>query len=111
MPTSQEILEKREARTPESHAAEIAADFDVAVKKKYQIGQAEHGGRLWEKPVEAFTEEEVIDQWTYLHTAREQRALMKALLGEAIEEQNWDKVQKAFNVLVTGNIAGQKLTD
>lgn len=101
----------RDQRTPESHVAEIAAVFDSDVTKKYQAGQVEHGGRLWEKPVLGFMAEEVIDQWTYFHTANEQAQLVTALLREAFEEGDWSKVKQALNVMETGNVAGKQLED
>lgn len=47
--------------------------FSADLTAKYEKGQAEHGGNLWEKDMLDFAIEEAIDMVTYLYTMREQR--------------------------------------
>lgn len=56
----------------------LAADIDA----KYRAGQAEHGGRLWEKPgalENAYAE--VLDLAVYILTAMEQRDSGRTITG------------------------------
>ena len=57
-----------------AHLARIIAHFEADVAAKYEAGQAEHGGNLWEKPgMIEHAIEEVLDLAVYLYTLREQR--------------------------------------
>lgn len=62
--------------TPEqdAHLERVVADVSADIRAKYEAGQADHGGNLWEKPgmLEAAISE-VLDLCVYLYTLREQR--------------------------------------
>lgn len=58
----------------EAHLARILGQFSTDLRAKYEAGQAEHGGNLWEKP--GMLENaiaEAIDLVVYLYTLKEQR--------------------------------------
>lgn len=58
----------------EAHLARILGQFSADAHAKYQAGQREHGGKLWEKPgMLDRAIEEAIDMVVYLYTLREQR--------------------------------------
>jgi len=106
-----------ERRTPDSHKQEITDDFTLDSQKKYELGQKEHGGKLWRKPTIHFMGEEILDQWAYYHVLREQWARVEHLLGAEIQRLNKactpipDNLQAACNIMKTGNEAGQELAD
>ena len=63
--------------TPEqkTHVARIDATFSSLMTKKYEAGQKEHGGNLFEVSITElvdFAIEEAIDQVVYLLTLKEQ---------------------------------------
>jgi hypothetical protein len=52
--------------------------FLVQSRQKYEAGQIEHGGKMWEKPgMLDHAKEEVIDLWHYLCTLEDQIASIK----------------------------------
>lgn len=57
-----------------AHLARILDNFSADARAKYEAGQQEHGGNLWEKPgmIENAIAE-AIDQVIYLYTLKEQR--------------------------------------
>jgi hypothetical protein len=54
------------------HIAHIRREFDELMEQKYLLGIVEHGGHLWEKPVDREAVFEAIDQVVYLITLRDQ---------------------------------------
>lgn len=54
------------------HIAHIRREFDDMMEQKYIGGILEHGGHLWEKPVDREALLESIDQVVYLITLRDQ---------------------------------------
>lgn len=58
----------------EAHLQRILDRFTADARTKYEAGQQEHGGRLWEKSgMLDHAIEEAIDLVVYLFTLREQR--------------------------------------
>lgn len=58
----------------EAHLARILDTLNADLRAKYEAGQVEHGGNLWEKP--GMLEQaiaEVLDLAVYLYTLKEQR--------------------------------------
>lgn len=63
----------------EAHLQRILTTFTADARAKYEAGQSEHGGELWEKDgMLEHAIEEAIDLVVYLYTLREQRAKGKA---------------------------------
>jgi len=63
------------------HLNDIVIWFGRVFSSKYQKGQSEHGGRMWEKPgIGTCLEQEVIDLVCYHKTMKDQ---MKRLFPEA----------------------------
>jgi hypothetical protein len=57
-----------------AHVDRILTQFNRDLKAKYEAGQEEHGGNIWEKPgMLAHAIEEVIDLVVYLYTLQEQQ--------------------------------------
>jgi len=66
----------------EAHLARILSQLTADVRAKYEAGQIEHGGNLWEKPgMLEQALEEVIDLAVYLYTLREQRDSRRTITG------------------------------
>ena len=64
----------------EAHVKRILDQFGRDLHAKYEAGQKEHGGNLWEKPgMLAHAIAEAIDLVVYLYTLQEQEALAKRL--------------------------------
>ena len=58
----------------DAHLSRVLQAFDAACRAKYEKGQAEHGGQLWQKPgLLDYAIEEAIDLVVYLFTLREQQ--------------------------------------
>lgn len=56
-----------------AHLKRIQNSFHKEVKRKYEKGQLQHGGNLFEKrDILDMAMEEIIDLYVYLHTLREQ---------------------------------------
>jgi hypothetical protein len=57
----------------DAHVERILTQFNADLRAKYDAGQREHGGNLWEKPgMLEHAIEEAIDLVVYLYTLREQ---------------------------------------
>ena len=54
------------------HISHIQSEFDELVDQAYRGGIKEHGGQLWEKPVDREALAEAVDQVVYLITLRDQ---------------------------------------
>lgn len=68
----------------ENHLAEIQQSISKRVNAKYRVGQAEHGGDLWERvPLVEDLIEEALDQMTYALTLKSQLGRVKKLLDDA----------------------------
>ena len=68
----------------EAHLTNIQQTIGVEIDRKYRIGQAEHGGDLWERvPLIEDLIEESIDQVTYALTLKSQLGRAKSLLEDA----------------------------
>ena len=66
----------------EAHLRRVKDRLSADIDAKYRAGQAEHGGRLWEKPgalENAYAE--VLDLAVYLLTAMEQRDSGRTITG------------------------------
>lgn len=69
----------------EAHLARILTRLTADLRAKYEAGQAEHGGNLWEKPgmlEQAYAE--VLDLAVYLLTAMEQRDQRRTITGRDV---------------------------
>jgi hypothetical protein len=66
------------------HISHIQTEFDRLVNDKYLNGIKEHGGHLWEKPMEREALDEAIDQVTYLITLRDQVDEVCKLAADAL---------------------------
>lgn len=59
--------------TPAQHREQIVTRLADRFRAKYDKGQVEHGGRLWEKPdMLAHAIDEVLDLVSYLFTLEDQ---------------------------------------
>ena len=68
----------------ENHLTEIQQAIAKRVNAKYRVGQAEHGGDLWERvPLVEDLIEEALDQMTYALTLKSQLSRVKKLLDDA----------------------------
>lgn len=57
----------------QAHLNEMQDAFLKLSTKKYEAGQIEHGGKMWEKPgMLDHLEEELVDAWHYIRTLRRQ---------------------------------------
>jgi len=55
----------------EAHLKEMQDAFLSLSRKKYEKGQIEHGGNMWEKSgMLENLEEELVDAWHYLQTLK-----------------------------------------
>lgn len=101
-----ELPRMRERMTDrqEEHLARVIAKFISRVTTKYELGQREHGGNLFDKPNLPMLLEEVLDQIVYGHTLEDQidEASDLCVEGDAVG---------AFNVLKFGNKDGKTLKD
>lgn len=65
---------KRMTDDQENHLDDLKDDFLDLVDPKYRAGAAEHGGNIWDMPVEKLLEsalEEVVDLFVYLRTLQQ----------------------------------------
>jgi hypothetical protein len=68
----------------EDHLNGIIKSVSGQIDRKYRVGQAEHGGDLWERvPLVEDLIEESIDQVTYALTLKSQLGQVKSLLEDA----------------------------
>jgi hypothetical protein len=56
--------------TPESFRDFSLARFLILAREKYNKGQAEHGGKVYERVTFSEVEEEIIDMWHYVQALR-----------------------------------------
>lgn len=68
------------ASSPEDHRNSLNAAFVALNGPKYDKGQAEHGGRLYEKDCSGFMLEEISDFWNYAWTEQQNKFRAIALL-------------------------------
>lgn len=62
-------------REQKEHLQDIKEQFLELVDKKYKAGAKEHGGNIWEIPIDNLLDEaidEAVDQVVYLLTLKEQ---------------------------------------
>jgi hypothetical protein len=95
-------LPKRMSDKQERHLAGVISKITRAIDKKYRIGQAEHGGNLFDKPNMPMLLEEVQDMVVYAYTLQEQ--LIQAQLED-------DCGERTYNILNYGNRDGKELKD
>ena len=70
----------------EAHLKEMQDAFIKMSREKYEKGQLEHGGKMWEKPgMLEYAKEEVIDLWHYLMTQERQIRELKEKLGMPVD--------------------------
>lgn len=66
----------------EAHLRRIQTRLAADIDAKYRAGQAEHGGRIWEKPgMLEHAYAEVLDLAVYLLTLMEQRDSGRTITG------------------------------
>jgi hypothetical protein len=58
--------------SPEAHCDASIARFAAWKKAKYDVGQTEHGGRFWRKPVLRYMRDEIVDLCFYYDVLAEQ---------------------------------------
>jgi hypothetical protein len=95
----------------EDHQEAILGKFRSEFQDKYAIGQREHGGRLWKKPVFPMLKQEAMDFVSYVWTLEDQLIDVRVLLAQAIQDGDWALVSEAFNILLYGNDEGRKEED
>jgi len=100
------VLEQKE--TTQRQAEEIGEAAAARIRTKYVLGQLEHGGNLFNKPVlhEAF--HEVTDLFTYLYVEARQKREAIGLLETwlTIHDNPPREIVEARNILVSGNARG-----
>ncbi len=70
-------------KTSEDHVEQVVKETAAEVRAKYAKGQAEHGGRLWQKRgMLTHAIEEADDQAVYLRTLRHQIPAMAHTLAD-----------------------------
>lgn len=74
----------------EAHLKRMQDKFVAQSRFKYEAGQIEHGGKMWEKPgMLDHAKEEVIDLWHYLCTLEEQIADLKGSVDNSTGADTW----------------------
>ena len=67
----------------EAHLKEMQDSFLKLSRKKYEAGQVEHGGKMWEKPgMLEHAKEEIVDLWHYITTLERQVREAKQKLNQ-----------------------------
>ena len=104
--------------SPESHRDAAIARFAERSSKKYDAGQAEHGGRFWRKPVLRYMQDEIVDLVFYYDVLAEQHEVALKYLELARNEFSsgepigvFDYICCAENVLRYGNPEGEIETE
>ena len=82
------------------HITHIQKEFDELVSSKYLQGIKEHGGHLWEKPVEREALLEAVDQVSYLITLRDQIDEVCKLALKGLDEE-MDARTAYFHIIQT----------
>jgi len=101
-------LVQMQEETTQRQADEIGEAAAARIRTKYVLGQIEHGGNLFDKPVlhEAF--HEVTDLFTYLYVEERQKRAAIGLLDAwlTIHDNPPREILEARNILVSGNARG-----
>ena len=105
-----------EYATPADHAAAVIQRVGYAIDEKYRAGQAEHGGRLWRKPVRRMLGQEITDLLVYHDVQLEQDARLLELMNDAFllmeeDQPGFQQVYRALNILIYGNEEGIREPD
>jgi len=98
--------------TSQQHRDEVLERFRSRASAKYDAGQAEHGGRLWRKPVLHMLRDEISDLPFYYDVLEEQQQvvldhLFSARLTIPRDTPGWEHIKAAMNVLEFGNAEGR----
>ena len=101
--------------TPQDHINDILYYLDIDARQKYNAGQTEHGGKLWNKPIMDYLGEEIIDLVIYWYTFKEQWKILKRMVlkleDDMIARPETPPVlvrqmEEIANLVVCGNTAG-----
>ena len=95
-------------KDPDEHRESILERFSKDFRTKYDIGQSEHGGNLFNKNVQAMAKDEALDFVSYLYTLIDQVTVATEILAD-IEIQDPDiyaRAKQAYRLLKFGNING-----
>jgi len=82
------------------HISHIQTEFDALIEQKYLAGIQEHGGHLWEKPLDTEALNEAIDQVVYLVTLRDQIREVCKLAHDGLNSDD-DARTACFHILQT----------
>jgi hypothetical protein len=95
-------------QSPGEHIANIIAKLPQRFLNKYDMGQEEHGGKLWRKQCLVQLEEELIDALIYFKVIQHQVELARHVLMDAMTDKisYEDAVDMAYNILEWGNVWG-----
>lgn len=102
------------------HMHKVMMDTSVEIKKKYKKGYYEHGGRLYNKPVINFINEEIIDNVCYFNVLRDQwnemiktiedaRIAASDLSEDITKDVLMTALERVYNILTTGNSQGVRM--
>lgn len=72
------------------HATRISREAAELIGPKYERGQKEHGGNLWEKPLGDAMTDEVTDFTIYHRTRRQQDKRIAAMCQSMIDSGQLD---------------------
>lgn len=72
----------------EAHLELIKAKVEVDLDRRYRAGQAQHGGKLWSKPVLCEALAEATDLMVYLHTLQQQIEVVRALASIGVDDSS-----------------------
>ena len=97
--------------TPKQHMERICNWFKIAGTKKYNRGQAEHGGKLWRKPALKLLGDEILDIPIYFRVLEEQQEEVLDQLQMALAAGHdlaviTMHIRNAYNILKIGNKEG-----
>jgi hypothetical protein len=98
------------------HVNTIMAVWKTRIVPKYHQGQAEHGGKLWRKPVLDAITDEIADLMVYWDVQLEQFEEVGLALSGALQNLDQDHgaypfVKEAINLLSYGNREGEMEED
>lgn len=99
---------KAEVERAITQAREIASSFSDDLIAKYPVGQIEHGGNLYNKPVLREIREELLDLVAYAHVHEQQVMRALAKLDAAFDRYSSlpQEIREARNLLRFGNEEG-----
>lgn len=88
----------------EQHLQQIQQEFGSALSLKYQAGQKEHGGNLWERNCLEEAMKETVDLIAYIHTALNNQKtataiLSRMLMSGTLDGENTHHVQSVIKLL------------